>query len=342
MKQPSTMSPARYLHLLLLFLEQRDIDCSVALRPLGIDRAMLAHPAAKVPTVPAVAVFQQLVVEHGGPALGLQVGQLLTLGELGEFGRTLLSCSTFGEALGCAETFCAAIAPSFKMQVRRLPHACELTWLPVYALPYDFVLFCFDMALASFDGLLVQMLGEAAPLCVAYLTRAQPLHVGEYRRLQRIRCHFAQPGLPSLRICMPADLWDHPMVMRNPDQLAMQLERLALLTRPLPRSGVVQWVEMMLEQTSGEQPSQALIAQIAGVSISTLSRRLTAEGTTFRQIANRVRHVLACRLLQEEGFAVSEVSTRLGYADIPSFVRAFKAVSGVTPGRYGEKRGRQV
>lgn len=333
MKSAAT-SPARYLNLLLHLLEQRDIDCAPALGPLGIGRARLAHPLAKVPTGPAIRTFQQLVSEHGGATLGLQLGRLITAGQLGELGHTVLNCATLGEALHCVEEFYDVISPSFRFQVKQQPHICELAWFPAQAMPYDFMLFCFDMALAALDGLLVHLLGDAAPLCDAYLTRAQPSHAASYRGLKRMRCHFAQPGMPSLRICLPAGVLEHPMPLCNADELAMRRDRLRQSTRPLPLDDLRPWVDMMLRQTVGEQPSQVFLAQMAGLSASTFARRLAAQGTSFREIANRVRHDMARQLLGEGGLSVAEVSARLGYADTPSFVRAFKAMAGVTPGRY--------
>lgn len=334
--KPTPTSPARYLHLLMRLLEQRDIDCASALAPLGIDRARLAHPAAKVPTLPTIEVFRHLVAEHGGPSLGLDVGRLITWGQLGELGQAMLCSETLGEALLCAEAFYAVVAPSFRMQVERLPDAVALTWLPVQAMPYDFVLFCFDMAMATMDGLLAQMLGDAAPVCDAYLTRARPAHIDAYKRLRRIRCHFGQPGVPSLRLSLPPALWGHPMAMRNVDELAVLRARLAQRVQTVASEGMATWVEMMLRMTAGEQPSQAFLAQVAGMSASTLARRLASEGETFRGIANRVRHERACELLREGAWTVADVGAQLGYADTPSFVRAFKAMGGVTPGRFAQ------
>lgn len=332
--KPAATSPARYLNLLLQLLEQRDIDCAPALDALGVERARLAHPLAKVPTGPAIKAFQQLVDEHGGAALGLQLGRLITAGQLGELGHTVLSCATLGEALRCVEEVYDVISPSFRLRVTHQPHVCELAWFPAQALPYDFVLFCFDMALAAVDGLLVHLLGEAAPLCDAYLTRARPAHALAYGGLRRMRCHFARPGVPSLRICLPAGVLAHPMPLGNAGELAMRRDRLRQAVRPLPQDDLSAWVEMMLKETAGEQPSQVFLAQIAGMSASTFARRLAAQGATFRGIANRVRHDMACRLLGDGGLSVAEVSARLGYADTPSFVRAFKAIAGTTPGRY--------
>lgn len=332
----SDSSPARYLHLFMRMLEQRDIDCTPALSPLGVDRASLAHPVAKVPTLPAIELFQELVARHGGPALGLEAGRLITWGELGDMGRAMLSCDTFGEAMCCAQEFYPLIAPTFRMDVTRQPQAMTLTWRPVRAVPYDFVLFCFDMALGTMDAMLERMLGDAAPFCDAYLTRARPAHVAAYRSLRRLRCHFGEPGVPSLRLSLPPDLWDHPMPMRNPDELAVLREGLQRRAQPVATDGMAQWVDMMLREATGEQPSQAFLAQVAGMSTSSLARRLAAEGSTFRAIANRTRHDLARQLLKSGELSVADVGSRLGYADTPSFVRAFKAAEGTTPGRFAK------
>lgn len=326
--------PARYLHLLIRMLEQRDIDCTPALGQLSVARTGLTYPDAKIPTLPAIGVLRQLVAEHRDQALGLQLGALLTWGELRDLGRAMLSSATLGEALCCAQEFYSLVSPSFCLQVDRLPEAVVLTWRPVKAVPYDFVLFSFDMALGSLNGMVEQLLGDTPSICDAYLTRARPAHIAAYRSLRHLRCHFGQPGEPCLRVHLPPDLWEHPMVMRNADELALLRDRLKQQAQPFGSDGIAQWVEMMLREAIGVQPNQAFLAQVAGMSSSTLARRLTAEGTTFRDIANRVRYERACALLREGSLSVADIGERLGYADTPSFVRAFKAMGGVTPGRF--------
>lgn len=333
-------SPARYLHLLLRLLEQRNIECEGALQPLGVDRAQLAHPVAKVLTEPAIEVFRALIAEHGESGTGMQVGRLLTIGEMGDLGLAMLRCATVGEALRCAETFYALVTPSFGLTVERRPDAVVMTWHPLHAMPYDFIQFCFDMALGALDGLAEQLMGQAAPMADAYLTRARPQNAA-YQQLKRIRCHFAQPGVLSLRLCMPADLWDVPLPTRNADELAVICERMQQRLRPVSAGSVAPWVAMMLREAVGEQPSHQFLAQVAGVSSSTLARRLTEEGTTFRALANRVRHERACELLQAGELSVAAIGARLGYADTPSFVRAFKAISGQTPGRMRDALGNE-
>lgn len=330
MKGHST-TPARYLHLLLRLLEQRDVNCDGALTPLGVARDKLSHPTAKVPTESSVAVFRNLLAEHGDPAMGLQLGRSLSIGEMGDLGLAMLRCATLGEALRCAETFYALVTPSFGLTVEQRPDAVVMTWHPLHAMPYDFVLFCFDMALGAMDGLTSQLLGASAPMADAYLTRARP-QTTAYQQLKRIRCHFGQLGVPSLRLCLPPDVWDHALPTGNTDELAVLLERLRQKARPVAAGEVAPWVEMMLREAMGEQPSHDFLARLAGVSSSTLARRLGEEGVTFRALAKRVRHERACDLLEAGELSVADIGALLGYADTPSFVRAFKAMGGKTPG----------
>lgn len=267
--------------------------------------------------------------------MGLQLGRSLTIGAMGDLGLALLRCATLGDALRCAETHFTLVSPSFGLKVERRPEAVVMTWFPLHAMPYDFILFCFDMTLGAVNGLSGQFLGTTVTIADAYLTRARPQSAA-YQQLKRIRCHFAQPGVPSLRLCMSPELWDHPMPTGNADELAVLLERLQLRVRPVTAGGVAPWVEMMLREAVGEQPSHGFLAQVAGVSSSTLARRLGEEGTTFRALANRVRYERACELLHAGELTVADIGALLGYADTPSFVRAFKAISGITPGSMRE------
>lgn len=330
-------SPAKYVNLLLDLLAQQGLDRPSLLMALGLQDEVVSHPDARMPTAQALALFRALLDEHGRSDMGFRLGALISPGFLGGVGQAMLYSETLADALDCCAEFYATVTPSFKMQVQHLPHLTEVTWTPVHAMPYDFVLLCFDMALAAFDGLLRGLAGPTCPSYDAYLTRAEPAvqaHAQAYRTL-KARCHFASPGMPSLRIHVPLALVELPMPMRHAAELEAARQRLARqVLAPAAHSQVTLWVSMMLSQTQGEQPSLAVMASAAGMSSRTLSRQLAAEGTTFRDVAKRVRFERACHLLDQGVWQVQQVAEQLGYADVPSFVRAFKAEAGVTPGQH--------
>lgn len=81
------------------------------------------------------------------------------------------------------------------------------------------------------------------------------------------------------------------------------------------------------------------IAGRLGVSERTLHRRLAAEGTSYRELIERVRKAAALRLL-EQPRSLEEVADLLGYASTQSFQRAFRRWMGTSPGSYQRQRAR--
>lgn len=59
-----------------------------------------------------------------------------------------------------------------------------------------------------------------------------------------------------------------------------------------------------------------------------------ATGKTFVTYLNEYRVELACRLLEQQKMAVSEVCYQVGFNDVPYFNRVFKRLKGVPPTEY--------
>lgn len=71
-------------------------------------------------------------------------------------------------------------------------------------------------------------------------------------------------------------------------------------------------------------PRMGDIALRLKMSSRTLQRRLASEGSTFASVLESVRHQLALHYVQNTAAPLAEVAFTLGYADMPSFLRAFK------------------
>jgi AraC-like DNA-binding protein len=72
------------------------------------------------------------------------------------------------------------------------------------------------------------------------------------------------------------------------------------------------------------------------VSLRTLSRQLSAEGSSFRALLTETRRALATEWLRV--VPIAEVAERLGYADTRAFDRAFKQWTGMTPAGWRGRR----
>ncbi len=75
---------------------------------------------------------------------------------------------------------------------------------------------------------------------------------------------------------------------------------------------------------------QGHVARQMSMSVSTLRRALSAEGTSFRGLRNEVLNAKAQRLLLNSS-KISDVSDTLGFSEFRAFNRAFKKWNGQTP-----------
>ncbi|WP_421846640.1 AraC family transcriptional regulator [Novosphingobium sp.] len=94
-------------------------------------------------------------------------------------------------------------------------------------------------------------------------------------------------------------------------------------------------VRVMIEQAPLDMPPDlAEAARRLGLSVPTLHRRLTAEGTGWRRLVDEHRMEAAARLLRTSRRNVSAIALDVGFAESASFTRAFARHFGVSPGRY--------
>ena len=90
---------------------------------------------------------------------------------------------------------------------------------------------------------------------------------------------------------------------------------------------------VLLELLPSGKSAVADIARHLAMSTRTLQRRLTAEGTSYQAVLDRVREELAMHYLKNSSLPSAQISFLLGFKDPNSFFRAFQAWSGSTPER---------
>lgn len=81
-------------------------------------------------------------------------------------------------------------------------------------------------------------------------------------------------------------------------------------------------------------PTIERAADLMGIPIRTLQRRLHAAGFTFSQLVEEVRLEQACGLLTKADARMVDVAAALGYRDPSNFGRAFQRWTGLTPKQY--------
>lgn len=108
------------------------------------------------------------------------------------------------------------------------------------------------------------------------------------------------------------------------------------------RSGAIKPLRAKVIEAIAEGiDDQGEIARRLGLSIATLRRRLADEGATFRELRSIALNESAVAMLSQ-GRPIGDVAEALGYVDIRSFSRAFKAWNGVTPAAFAQEVSREA
>ena len=127
-----------------------------------------------------------------------------------------------------------------------------------------------------------------------------------------------------------------PFVTHNEELLQMlapQFER--ALEDGRVKQGILDQVKWVLKRLlSGSRPDLLMVAKELGMGERTLQRRITDEGTTFRQLLSETRHELVRQYLGDPAVEITEAAFLVGYEDPNSFYRAFRSWEGTTPAEW--------
>jgi AraC-like DNA-binding protein len=166
-------------------------------------------------------------------------------------------------------------------------------------------------------------------------THPAPPDRSEHRRFFRAPVRFSAG---STAMILSASDAARPMLDADEALSSIVRRRLekALAERVLqetgPFSGRVR--RLMVERLGGTALTPSTAAKALTVSGRTLSRRLAAEGTSFRGILDEVRHEFACALLQDRSLSVADIAFFLHYSEPAAFHRAFRRWRGQAPGDF--------
>ena len=145
----------------------------------------------------------------------------------------------------------------------------------------------------------------------------------------------------ATELVMSAEFLERRMPLAEPGLRELLERRADAMLARLPQSGG--YAEQVLALADGElrTTSAEHISARLGVSERTLHRRLAAEGTSYRELIERVRKAAALRFLDQPR-SLEEVADLLGYASTQSFQRAFRRWMGTSPGSYQRQRARSA
>jgi AraC-like DNA-binding protein len=294
-----------------------------------------------------ITVSQQLKVLRNARDLAgradwaLDFGRQLNINSHGPLGFAAISAPTLGEGIGALGAFARIRGPyvaySAVEQDRQLILRYDTSDYPLGDLEVALVEILQQIALSYTRA----VLGEGDSEATLYFAYAARGHASRYREAFGTRCEFSAGfnglALPLALKALPCPLHDEKIYRSS---LSRCREALAgVLAEGDVVARATHWLAAHFEHISTHQKFTSLprleqLAEAWGVTPRTVIRRLAERGARFGDLRSAQQLEMARRMLDDASYTVSEIGYRLGYGDAANFGRAFKRLTGQSPGEY--------
>lgn len=320
----------RVVQRLIDAIEQAGVPRDDFMRVLGSAPLTLHDADARISSREVDRMCELAVDLTGDPALALHWAVGLTertfapvsqvLGYAGSLRKSFALLSEY-ERLFCDRAFFALSEDDRLATLRLFPG-----W--TFSSP-RMVRFAAEMGVGGF--LVVIRLFSARPgsarVCFDY---PAPSYSDEYTRaFGDVPVHFAQS---FTGIVFDREALDLPSPHSDADiHHAMQTVAERRLLRVAKNAPFALRVRDVLKQRAPERANMASVARTLGLSVRTLRRQLSAEGTSYREIEYAALASMARHFLCDKQLSIQETAYAMGFSDAATFHRALKQWTGMTP-----------
>ncbi len=271
----------------------------------------------------------------------LDFGHQLNINSHGPIGFAAISAPTLGEGIETLAAFGRIRSPYVAFSVieqdRQLILRFHTDSYPLGDLEVALVEILQQVVLSYTRA----VLGEDNSDATLYFACTAHAHARRYRAAFGNRCVFAAEfnglAVPAALRSLPCPLHDEKIYRSS---LSRCREALAgVLAEGDVVARATHWLAAHFEQIATQrkftrQPQLEQLAAAWGVTPRTVIRRLAEHGARFSELRTAQQLEMAHRMLDDAGYTVSEIGYLLGYGDPANFGRAFKRLTGRSPGEY--------
>jgi AraC-like DNA-binding protein len=306
-------------------LDAAGCDSAALLTEAGFDTKALDDPTARCPLTQTARLWRIAVAATGDPAFGIKVASHIKQTTFHALGYGLSASSTLKEAFERVQRYCHVASDAIEYEFTRTGPEYHFVIEPVDEVADESV----DALVAAYLRMCRSLMGhDYSPLRVEF-RRAPPARVEDFQSLLRAPLQF---GAARTRLVFDAEAIERRLDGGNPE-LARHHDAIALqYLSQIERHNIQARVrDVLTQRLANGEPSQEDVAELLNMSARTLQRKLGDEGTTYKEILDETRRVLALAYLSAPRHTVSDVTYLLGFSAGSSFTRAFRLWTGQSP-----------
>ena len=324
------------LRMAVLALEEMRVDARPLLAEIGVSRATLADPAARISVEKELRFWKSAARRVEGPGVALRMAEHVPFGAYPLVEYLGSSCRSPYQALALFTQYAGVV------------HGC---WHPKLTETARFVRFDLgaegapeefrctnEFGLANLAGRLRDFSGGGVLLARVHFRHAAS------GALRRSRSAFGAPVFfeqATDSLFFDRSIKSIPCRSGDDVLLGALLKVAEKLSRALPGGEAAEDTELIARVKTAVKsrlldgaPAVRSVADELAMSTRSLQRKLEGEGRSMTGIVAAVRKELAAGMLRAGGSTNENVALTLGYSTLSAFDRAFKQWFKVTPSQY--------
>lgn len=318
-------------------LKRRGFPVSKLLAKVDVHPRVLNAENAKLPMDKVVAIFEMAADLTGDDSIGFHFAQSCEPRDGGLTTYVGLSSPTVGDCLVNISRYSRVFSEATEIDVSRLRDEGLLEWhwkLPSRIKRRQYIEWGATGLIHS-----VQTFSNRN-ICPVNIRFKYPRNsnLKEYEKFFGCELRFGssvnrtQFRLEDLEVpLLTADSRLHK-VLRDHCELVLKQSK-------APPDTLVNKVERLIaDRLSKNEATLEVVATELGMSTRTFSRRLTAEGTSFKKVVDDYRRAIALEYLQSDDLNMMQIAFLLGYNEVSSLNHACKRWTGKTPSQLRNNR----
>ncbi len=303
-------------------LDRLDVPVAESLERARIPAEALGQPDMLIPALPLYALLGTVAESHGIADLGFRIAESTRVEEVGRIGRRVASSRTLEEVL---RTFVTEVRGHSTIAAFWLTDDGEDIWfcrrgqggVRVGAWEVE------QYVVAS----MVQLVRLVKPDWTPARVYLQAVDTPGLEQSATLAGAHIERGRDATAIAIPRALLAAPTVA----PLERELEP-AWSAESMPTGDFIGSLKAALTPYVLEgYPDVKVGAELAGMSVRTLQRRLTSHGCSYSEVIAAIRFDLARAMLRDPKVKIMDVAEKLGYSAPGHFTRAFHRWAGMTP-----------
>ncbi len=321
--------PATAAQWMTRMMQSRDYSLKKILVGTGIGEEWVQNTEATITPAKYLKLIANALNASDNPALGLSMGEVNILNEMGFWGYAIMSSPTLGEAADVASQFWSINGNLVDVFVKG--DSDIQIWEILPAFPFQDIclwIFAVEEMVSTFYSSACFMANRIVPFEEIRLSYSEPDHGSLYRELFKCPVYFNEP-IDS--IFFSKKYLDIPIMMSH-EQVAevciKQCEEMAV--RLGRKDELIESIKQIIASSSFKTTQLDEVAVSIQIGKRTLQRKLRSLNTTFQEVLDETRSDFTKTYLLNTNLSVEQIADRIGFSEVTNFRHAFKRWTGMT------------